>query len=155
MSTIPRLTRESMDQGIHIDPLCYCLELEPSVPGGRPNYYIGISLCGLHARLAQHFAGPGSKWTRQHKPTRIHSVRWGGTQVERRLTLVMAKVFGAAHVRGGPWCQSPPPIHAMGPCDSDIGTSDSDTSASTGDDPAKGRADRATSWRRRSPSIEL
>ena len=155
MSTIPKLTRESMDAGIHIRPLCYCLELEPSRPGARPNYYVGISLCSLHCRLAQHWSGRGSKWTRQHKPVKIHSIRWGGTDVERRVTIQMARVYGAAHVRGGPWCQSPPPIHVMGPCDSDIGSSDddSDNTASDSADSARGRADRATTWRRH-PSVD-
>ena len=157
MSTIPKLTRESMNAGILIRPLCYCLELEPSRPGARPNYYVGISLCSLHSRLAQHFDGRGSRWTRQHKPVKIHSVRFGGTDVERRVTIQMARIHGADCVRGGPWCQSPPPIHA-GVCESDvIASSDdgSDTSASDSADSATGRADRATSWRRRSPSIEL
>ena len=154
MSTIQKLTRESMDAGIHISPLTYVLECQPSVRGGRPNYYVGISMCGLHARLAQHFAGRGSKWTRKHKPTRIHSVRWGGTKTERELTIQLARVYGAEYVRGGPWCQSPPPIRAV--LDSDlIVSSDGDGSdASTSDDSAKGRADRATTWRR-SPSIDL
>ena len=157
MSTIPKLSRESMDAGIHVSPLCYVLECQPSVKGARPNYYVGISLCSLHSRLAQHWAGRGSKWTRLHPPIRIHSVRWGGTDIERKATIEMARIHGADCVRGGPWCQSPPPIHA-GVCETDvIESSDdgSDTSASDSADSATGRADRATSWRRRSPSIEL
>ena len=157
MSTIQKLTRESMDAGIHISPLLYVLECQPSVRGGRPNYYVGISMCGLHARLAQHFAGRGSKWTRKHKPTRIHSVRWGGTKTERELTIQLARVYGAEYVRGGPWCQSPPPIRA-GVLDSDVMESSdgdgSDDGSDTSDDSARGRADRATTWRR-SPSIDL
>ena len=70
-------TRESsFDAGIMIKPLCYVLECQPSVTGGRPNYYVGISLCSLHSRLSQHWAGRGSKWSRLHPPVRIHSVRW-------------------------------------------------------------------------------
>ena len=156
MSTIPKLTRESMDAGLHISPLCYVLECQPSVRGGRPNYYVGISMCGLHARLAQHFAGRGSLWTREHKPTRIHSVRWGGTKTEREVTIQMARIHGAAHVRGGPWCQSPPPVHAGVLETDELETSDddgSDNRNSDSADSAKGRADRATSWRRH-PSID-
>ena len=155
MSTIPKLSRESMDTGIHISPLCYVLECQPSVKGARPNYYVGISLCSLHSRLAQHWAGRGSKWTRLHPPVRIHSVRWGGTDIERKVTIEMARIHGADCVRGGPWCQSPPPTRS-GALDSDlIVSSDGDGSdASTSDDSAKGRADRATTWRR-SPSIDL
>lgn len=155
MSTIPKLTRESMDTGIHISPLCYVLECQPSVRGGRPNYYVGISMCGLHARLASHFAGRGSKWTRIHPPARIHSVRWGGTEVEREVTIQMARIHGAAHVRGGPWCQSPPPVCA-GALESDLIVSSDDDGSDTSDsaDSARGRADRATTWRR-SPSIDL
>ena len=155
MSTIPKLTRESMNQGIHIKPLCYVLELEPSRPGARPNYYVGISLCSLHSRLSQHFAGRGSKWTRLHKPVKIHSVRFGGTDVERRVTIQMARIHGADCVRGGPWCQSPPPVRA-GALDSDLIVSSDDDGSDTCDsaDSARGRADRATTWRR-SPSIDL
>jgi predicted GIY-YIG superfamily endonuclease len=155
MSTIPKLSRESMDAGIHISPLCYVLECQPSVRGGRPNYYVGISMCGLHARLAQHFAGRGSKFTREHKPTRIHSVRWGGTDIERKVTIEMARIHGAEYVRGGPWCQSPPPVRA-GALDSDLIVSSDDDGSDTSDsaDSARGRADRATTWRR-SPSIDL
>ena len=155
MSTIPKLTRESMDAGIHIRPLCYCLELEPSRPGARPNYYVGISLCSLHSRLAQHWAGRGSKWTRLHAPIRIHSVRWGGTDIERKVTIEMARIHGADCVRGGPWCQSPPPTRS-GALDSDLIVSSDDDGSDTSDsaDSARGRADRATTWRR-SPSIDL
>ena len=155
MSTIPKLTRESMDAGIHISPLCYVLECQPSVRGGRPNYYVGISMCSLHSRLAQHFAGRGSKWTRQHKPVKIHSIRWGGTDVERRVTIQMARIHGADCVRGGPWCQSPPPVCA-GALESDLIVSSDDDGSDTSDsaDSARGRADRATTWRR-SPSIDL
>ena len=155
MSTLKKITRESMNAGLHIDPLCYVLELEPAAMGARPNYYVGISLCSLHSRLASHFAGRGSRWTRQHKPVKIHSIRWGGTEVERNVTIQMARVHGAAHVRGGPWCQSPPPIHA-GVCDSDLIVSSDDDGSDTSDsaDSARGRADRATTWRR-SPSIDL
>jgi predicted GIY-YIG superfamily endonuclease len=155
MSTIPKLSRESMDAGIHVSPLCYVLECQPSVKGARPNYYVGISLCSLHSRLAQHWSGRGSKWTRLHPPIRIHSVRWGGTDIERKVTIEMARIHGAEYVRGGPWCQSPPPVRA-GALDSDLIVSSDDDGSDTSDsaDSARGRADRATTWRR-SPSIDL
>ena len=147
-------TRESsFDAGIMIKPLCYVLECQPSVTGGRPNYYVGISLCSLHSRLSQHWAGRGSKWTRLHPPVRIHSVRWGGTHVERSVTVELARIYGKKHVRGGPWCQSPPPVHAGVLETDELETSDDDNSNSDSADSAKGRADRATTWRRH-PSVD-
>ena len=95
-----------IDSGLMVMPLVYVLELE----GGR--YYCGISGANLHARLATHFCGKGSRWTKLHKPVRIHSVQWGGTGVERQVTIDLCREFGPSKVRGSDWCNllKPPPF---------------------------------------------
>lgn len=78
--------------------LVYVLELE----GG--NFYCGRST-SLNIRLAQHWTGGGSKWTRLHKPIKIIKVCMGGEAMERKVTLEMMREKGWQCVRGGPWCR--------------------------------------------------
>ena len=95
-----------IDSGLFVRPLVYVLRLE----GDR--FYCGVSAAGLHARLATHFCGKGSRWTKLHTPVSIHSVQWGGTDVEREVTINLCKKYGPEAVRGGPWCSldRPPPF---------------------------------------------
>ena len=78
--------------------LVYCLQLE------NGKYYVGTSN-QINLRIAAHFEGEGSRWTKLHKPVRIHSVCLGNRTTERRVTLEMMAKFGWKNVRGGPWCK--------------------------------------------------
>ncbi len=75
----------------------YILELE----GG--NWYVGWS-ADLHTRIASHFLGAGSLWTRLHKPIAIHSVKPGCTTLETCTTVAMMCKHGWEKVRGGSFC---------------------------------------------------
>ena len=102
-----------MDSAFDI-PCCslvYSLVLE----GGK--YYVGTSN-QINLRIAAHFKGQGSRWTKLHKPLRIHSVCLGGRDVETRVTLEMMAEFGWQNVRGASWCKPvmkrpPSDLHAV------------------------------------------
>ena len=79
--------------------LVYVLELE----GGR--YYIGYTT-NLNIRLHQHFHGEGAKWTKVHKPIRLHSVEIGGKKRESEKTIEMMKIYGIENVRGAGYCKA-------------------------------------------------
>ena len=89
-----------MDSAFQI-PCCslvYCLELE------NGKYYVGTSN-QINLRIAAHFEGKGARWTKLHKPVRIHSVCLGNRDTEKRVTLEIMAKFGWKNVRGGPWCK--------------------------------------------------
>ena len=67
--------------------MVYCLELE------NGKYYTGTS-AQLNQRIANHFEGKGSRWTKMHKPKRIYSVCLGNRDTETRITLEMMAKFG-------------------------------------------------------------
>ena len=75
----------------------YVLELE----GG--NWYVGWS-ADIQTRIASHFLGVGAKWTQQHKPLAVHSVRPGDTHLETLTTIAMMATHGWDKVRGGSYC---------------------------------------------------
>lgn len=78
-----------------VTPLTYALELEEG------KFYVGITY-NLNLRVAQHFCGAGSKWTRIYKPKRIMTVTIGNH--ERETTLQLMKEKGWQNVRGSAWC---------------------------------------------------
>lgn len=80
-----------------VSPLTYALELEEG------KYYVGITY-NLNLRVAQHYCGSGSKWTRLYKPKRIINVMVGNR--ERDTTLELMREKGWQNVRGGPWCKA-------------------------------------------------
>ena len=75
----------------------YTLELE----GGK--WYVG-STRDLPTRIAQHYLGRGSLWTREHPPVRIADVVEGGRAVEDAVTVALMARKGWRNVRGGSWC---------------------------------------------------
>ncbi len=78
-----------MDSAFDI-PCCslvYCLVL------ANGKYYVGTSN-QINLRIAAHFKGQGSRWTKLHKPLSIYSVCLGGRDVETRVTLEMMAEFG-------------------------------------------------------------
>jgi predicted GIY-YIG superfamily endonuclease len=75
----------------------YTLELE----GG--NYYIGFT-DDLPRRIAEHWLGRGSMWTRTHAPVRVLDVVPGGKDLENATTIARMIQHGWRHVRGASWC---------------------------------------------------
>ena len=87
---------KNMMPSIEIYMLTYVLELEDG------KYYVGKST-NLNLRLAQHFTGDGSRWTKRYKPMRLLHVFLG--DVEREKTLFFMKTYGWQNVRGSSWCK--------------------------------------------------
>lgn len=85
-------------------PLIYVLALEDDC------YYVGITH-NLNLRYAQHLAGDGAKWTKEHKPLRIVEVisEDATLQKENQVTLGYMKTHGEGKVRGGSYCISTRP----------------------------------------------
>ena len=107
------MSNNRCNQPLTVHPLVYVLECTPHPQDQVPQYYVGFSQLDLHGRLATHWAGRGSRFTRQYPPVRIHSVRWGGPAVERDTTIQLAKAHGAKYVRGAQWCSGPVPAHLL------------------------------------------
>ena len=84
--------------------LGYILELENN------HWYIGITERGTE-RLFEHFCNVGAKWTKLHKPVRIHKVEYIGSnndsanRWEKETTLLYMERYGYKNVRGAGWCQ--------------------------------------------------
>jgi predicted GIY-YIG superfamily endonuclease len=81
----------------------YILELE------NDNWYVGISSRGT-TRLYEHFCGFGSKWTKKHKPIKVHTITYVGdrntaSSWEKENTLSLMAEKGWKNVRGYTWCQ--------------------------------------------------
>ena len=81
---------------ITIKIMTYVLELEGA------HFYIGKSF-NLNFRMAQHFSGFGSRWTKLHKPIKIVECCIGDH--EKDLTLKYMREKGWKKVRGGGWCK--------------------------------------------------
>ena len=79
-------------------PLVYVLELEDAC------WYVGYSST-LNKRLADHFKGQGAKWTKLHKPVRLHEVVVGNKEKENEKTQELIQIYGQDKVRGGCWCR--------------------------------------------------
>ena len=87
-------------------PMVYVLECVDNC------LYVGVTL-NMNARLAQHWAGQGARWTRAHRPLRVARVVYNASEdLERSVTLELMAQHGWERVRGGPWCspnmQRPP-----------------------------------------------
>ena len=81
---------------ILILPILYILKLD------NDKYYIGITM-NLNMRLAQHFSGDGSKWTKIHKPINVIEIQINNVDesLENKITLEYMRKFGYESVRGG------------------------------------------------------
>ncbi len=89
-----------MIKPILIQPILYVLLLENN------KYYIGITM-NLNQRIAQHFSGDGSKWTKLHKPITIVEVQIKNVdeKLENEITLHYINKYGKENVRGGSYCR--------------------------------------------------
>jgi len=83
-----------------IKPIIYILKLE------FEKYYIGITL-NLNLRLAQHFAGEGSQWTKKYKPIDLIECFYidCDEEKENKITIDYIKRYGFENVRGGRYCK--------------------------------------------------
>jgi predicted GIY-YIG superfamily endonuclease len=82
---------------ILIKPILYILKLKDD------KYYIGITL-NLNQRLAQHFSGEGSQFTKKYKPLEVLKVIYNddiNEDYENNLTLEYMEKYGWNNVRGG------------------------------------------------------
>jgi predicted GIY-YIG superfamily endonuclease len=74
--------------------------------------YVGMSEQIVH-RLADHFAGNGSLWTKTNPPMYVLEIQPGSRSVEREKTLQYMRTHGWRRVRGSVWCRlemtHPPP----------------------------------------------
>ena len=80
----------------------YIIELEDD------NWYVGISSRGTY-RLYEHFCGFGSKWTKLHRPLKVHTITYVGDREtagrwEKENTLSLMYKKGWEKVRGYHWC---------------------------------------------------
>tara|TARA_R110000765_G_scaffold268162_2_gene367168 strand:- start:225 stop:554 length:330 start_codon:yes stop_codon:yes gene_type:complete len=85
-----------MNPPVAVCSLCYVLELQDGC------YYVGQSY-DINFRISQHKSSNGSRWTKLHKPIRIHSVR--DDIDENTLTKEYMRKYGWEKVRGGSWCK--------------------------------------------------
>ena len=76
----------------------YVLKLENN------KFYVGHS-CEIEVRIASHFLGNGSLWTKKHKPLELVSVKQGDTLMENLTTIALMSKYGYEDVRGGIWCK--------------------------------------------------
>ena len=75
----------------------HTLELE----GGR--FYVGYT-DDVPRRIAEHFMGRGSHWTRTHPPVKVLEVVPGNKELENAATIALMCRHGWRNVRGGLWC---------------------------------------------------
>ena len=82
----------------------YVLECSPREEEGAsfPTFYVGYTE-NLTKRIAQHFLGAGSAWTKKFKPLRVLSVQEGGKKLETAVTVQMMITHGWKNVRGSGW----------------------------------------------------
>jgi predicted GIY-YIG superfamily endonuclease len=76
----------------------YILQLEDD------KYYVGKSN-DVDARIAQHFDGFGSEWTKIYPPIAVIEVIEGDEFDEDKYTKIYMKKYGIDHVRGGSYAQ--------------------------------------------------
>lgn len=68
-------------------------------------FYVGWS-SQVDARIAQHFFGEGSEWTKLHRPVQVLSCFPGDTEIEDATTISVMCQHGWERVRGGRWIQA-------------------------------------------------
>ena len=83
-----------MHDSMTIFSLVYVLKLDDEC------WYVGKTH-SLNHRLAQHFAGQGSKWTKLHPPLKLSKVYMN--ESEKEITDLFIKIYGKDRVRGGSW----------------------------------------------------
>jgi predicted GIY-YIG superfamily endonuclease len=66
--------------------------------------YVGMSE-QIVQRLADHFSGNGSLWTKMNPPVRVLEIQPGCRSVEREKTLQYMRSHGWKRVRGSVWCR--------------------------------------------------
>ena len=76
----------------------YTLRLE------KGKYYVGYS-GEIETRIASHFLGNGSMFTKKYKPIEVLSVRPGDVLLENVVTVAMMAKHGFQNVRGGKYCK--------------------------------------------------
>ena len=76
----------------------YVLKLENN------KWYVGYS-ADIEVRIASHFIGNGSLWTKKFKPLEVVSVKPGDTLLENLTTISLMAKHGFEDVRGGKWCK--------------------------------------------------
>jgi predicted GIY-YIG superfamily endonuclease len=88
-----------------MDYWVYVLELEGS------NWYVGMSR-RIDARIAQHFQGEGSLWTKLHRPIAVSMIKElqnsserQALRMEKSIYHIMVQRFGRQHVRGSYACR--------------------------------------------------
>jgi len=60
----------------------------------------------FNVRMAQHFCGVGSKWTKVHKPVKVLEVLYPFSEgLENKTTQKYMLERGREKVRGGSWCR--------------------------------------------------
>ena len=93
-----------------VHPSVYVLLLEDE------KYYVGLATHGSEFRIGEHCGNMGSKWTQQYEPLHVIDYYYPASKkLEKEVTIYYAHKFGAANVRGGPYCSSPPPGIPMQP----------------------------------------
>ena len=105
-----------------VHPSVYVLALEDG------KYYVGLATHGCEFRIGEHCSNMGSKWTQIHKALHVIDFYYPASKkLEKELVLYYAHKYGAANVRGGPFCSTPPPApmypspqrELMSSCDGD------------------------------------
>ena len=93
-----------------VHPSLYVLALEDG------KYYVGLATHGCEFRIGEHCSNMGSKWTQIHKALQVIDFYYPASKnLEKEVTIYYAHKYGAANVRGGPYCSSPPPGIPMQP----------------------------------------
>lgn len=77
----------------------YALELDKS------KYYVGFSHKNVNKRIAAHFEGVGSEWTKKYPPLKVLETIPGDTFDEDMLTKRYMAKYSIDNVRGGSYCQ--------------------------------------------------
>ena len=96
-----------------VHPSVYVLALEDG------KYYVGLATHGCEFRIGEHCGNMGSKWTQQYEPLHVIDFYYPASKkLEKEVTIYYAHKYGAANVRGGPYCSSPPPGIPMQPVSS-------------------------------------
>ena len=87
-----------------VHPSVYVLLLEDE------KYYVGLATHGSEFRIGEHCGNMGSKWTQQYEPLHVIDYYYPASKkLEKEVTIYYAHKYGAANVRGGPYCCGPPP----------------------------------------------
>ena len=96
-----------------VHPSVYVLALEDG------KYYVGLATHGCEFRIGEHCGNMGSKWSQEYEALHVIDFYYPASKkLEKQLTVYYAHKYGAANVRGGPYCSSPPPGIPMQPVSS-------------------------------------